>query len=68
MAGYGKLKKGGASIVQGQVFLKDGGGGGGGWHFPIYFFQGLSFVHLESTFHFAKLCYAFEEKLFFLPP
>ena len=28
MAGYGKLKKGGASIVQGQVFLKDGGGGG----------------------------------------
>ena len=26
-----KLKKGGGSLVQGQVFLK--GGGGGGWNF-----------------------------------
>ena len=37
-----------------------------GWAgtFPIYFFQGLSFLHLEITLPFAKLCYAFEEKLF----
>ena len=26
------------------------------------FFQGLSFLHLEVTLPFAKLCYAFEEK------
>ena len=37
----GKLKKGG-SMVQGQVFL---------------FFQDLSFLHLEITLLFAKLCY-----------
>ena len=28
-------------------------------------FQGLSFLHLEITLPFSKLCYAFEEKLFF---
>ena len=39
MAGYGKLKKGGASIVQGQVFLKDGGGGAGGGTFQFIFFK-----------------------------
>ena len=33
---------------------------------PIYFLQGLSFLHLEITLPFAKWCYAFEEKLFFL--
>ena len=33
--------------------------------FPIYFLQRLSFLHLEITLPFAKLCYAFEEKLFF---
>ena len=33
--------------------------------FPIYFFQGLSFLHLEITLTFAKLYFAFEEKLFF---
>ena len=32
--------------------------------FPIYFFQVLSFLHLEITLPFAKLCYAFEENLF----
>ena len=36
--------------------------------FPIQFFQGLSFLHLEITLPFAKLCYVFEEKSFFLPP
>ena len=46
-------------MAQGQVFLKGGTG-----TFPIYFFQGLSFLHLEITFPFAKLCYAFEEKKF----
>ena len=40
-------------MVQGQVFLKVGEGGG------------LSFLHLEITLHFAKFCYAFEEKNFF---
>ena len=41
-------------MVQGQVFLKGGAG-----TFPIYFFQGLSFLHLEITLPFVKLCYAF---------
>ena len=53
--------------MQGQVFLKGGGGGGGGGGagtFPIFqiIFQDLSFLHLEITLLFAKLCYAFEEK------
>ena len=59
-------------MVQGQVFLKGGGGvgreGGVGvaGTFPIKFFQGLSFSHSEITsLPFARLCYAFEEKLFF---
>ena len=38
-------------MVQEQVFLKG--------------FQGLSFLHLEITLLFAKLCYAFEDKFFF---
>ena len=46
-------------MVQEQVFLKGGDG-----TFPIKFFQGLSFLHLEITLPFAKLCYAFEEKIF----
>ena len=33
--------------------------------FPINFFQGLSFLYLEITLPFAKLCHAFEEKIFF---
>ena len=41
--------------------------GGGADTFPISFFQGLSFLHLEITLPFAKLCYTFEKKqLFFL--
>ena len=51
-------------MVQGQVFLK-----GGGLALVLFnFFQGLSFLHLEIILPFAKLCYAFEEKNFFLPP
>ena len=60
-AGAG-LYKGGRSTVQGQVFIK---GGGGADTFPISLFQGLSFLHLESTLPFAKPCYAFENKKFF---
>ena len=47
-------------MVQEQVFFKERAG-----TFPIQFFEGLSFLHLEITLLFAKLCYAFEEKLFF---
>ena len=47
-------------MVQGQVFLKKEGAD----TFLISFFQGLSFLHLEITSPFAKLCYAFE-KIFF---
>ena len=32
--------------------------------FPISFFQGLSFLHLEIAFPLAKLCSAFERKIF----
>ena len=51
-------------MVQGQVFLKRLGRGRGGGHFSYLFFQDLSFLHLEITLPFAKLCYAFQEKLF----
>ena len=51
-------------MVQGQVLLR-GGGGGGGVTLPFCFFQGLSFLQLEITLPFGKMCYAFEEKLFF---
>ena len=44
----------------GAVVLKGGAG-----TFPIKFFQGLSFLYLEITLPFAKLCYAFEEKKIF---
>ena len=40
-------------MVQGQIFLKGGGG---------------RYLYLEITLTFAKLCYAFEKKNFFLPP
>ena len=52
-------------MMQGQVFLKGGAG-----TFPISFFHRLSLLHLEIiiTLPFAKLWYAFEEKLFFLLP
>ena len=53
-----KLKRG-CIMAKGQV-LKGGTG-----TFPIYFFQGLSFLHLEITLTFTKLCYTFEENLFF---
>ena len=46
-------------MMQGQVFLK--GVGGDADTFPIYFFQGLSFLHLEITLPFAKICYAFKD-------
>ena len=39
-------------MMQGQIFLKQGTG-----TFPIQFFQGLSFLHLEITLTFAKLSY-----------
>ena len=57
-----KLKKEGGSMVQVQACLKRGRGTD---NFPISFFQGLSFLHLEITLPFAKLCYAFEKKIFF---
>ena len=44
-------------MVQGQVFLQRGAD-----TFPIHFFQGLSFFHLETTLPFAKLCYVFEKE------
>ena len=45
-------------MVQGQR--------GGGRHFSYLIFQGLSsFLQLEIPLPFAKLCYAFEEKMFF---
>ena len=54
--------KGVGSMVHGQVFLK------GGLvlflfnFFKVYYFL---FLHLEITLPFAKLSYAFEEKLLF---
>ena len=47
-------------MMQGQVFLQAGAD-----TFPIHFFQGLSFFHLETNLSFAKLCYVFKKKIFF---
>ena len=43
-------------MVQGKVFLK-----GGGWHSSCLFFSRF----IIFTLSLAKLCYVFEEKLFF---
>ena len=51
-------------MVQGQVFLK-GEGEGGQTLFLFNFFNVYHFFYLEIALPFAKLCYAFEEKLFF---
>ena len=62
-------------MIQGQIFLKEGGKEGGGAGTFQGFFQGNFFkfiiftcLHLQLTLPLAKLCYAFEEKSFFLPP
>ena len=47
-------------MVQEQAFLKGQAG-----TFPVSFFQGLSFLHLEMTLPFTKLGYTSEEKIFF---
>ena len=52
-------------MVEGLVFLKGVGGWGGLGGLALFLFQSLSFLYLEITLPFAKLCYAFEEKLFF---
>ena len=49
----------------GAGLLKRGRGAG---TFRFLFFQGLSFLHLEITLSFAKLCYVLEEKKIFLLP
>ena len=60
--GIWKIKKRGRKYGAGvSVFKREAGS------FPIYFSQSLSFLHLEITLTYAKLCYAFEEKLFFSP-
>ena len=61
--GIWKIKKRGWKYGARSGLLKRGGGGGG--TFSVYFFQGLSFLHLQITLTFAKLCYAFEGKKFF---
>ena len=49
-------------MVHRQALLRGGLGAG---FFPISFFQGLSFLHVEITLLFAKSLYAFKEKDFF---
>ena len=48
--------------MQGQVFLK---GKGRDWHFCNLIFQVLLFLNLEIILLYARLRYAFDEKLFF---
>ena len=52
-------------MVQGQVFLKGRDGGGGAMTLLLF---NCFKVHFGITLPFAKVCYAFEEKLFFLSP
>ena len=54
-------------MVQGQVFLKGRDGGGEGRALTLLLFNCFK-VHFGITLPFAKVCYAFEEKLFFLSP
>ena len=62
--GSGKLKRGQKFGAGGRFSSTRVGMGAG--NFPIYFFQSLSFLHLEITyFTLCKLCYAFENKNFF---
>ena len=62
LEGENMKNKKGWEYGAGAGLLKQGEGSG---TFLILFFQGLSFLPLEITFPFAKLCYAFEEKKFF---
>ena len=50
-------------MVQGQVLLKVGG-----WHFSYLIFLRFVIFPFKITLPIAKLCYAFQEKLFFLSP
>ena len=52
--------EGGASMIQGQVFLK-----GGGWHFSYLVFL---LLHLEITLSFAKCDMYLKKSYFFMPP
>ena len=52
-------------MVQWQIFLK---GWMGRWHFSYLIFLRFIIFTFRNCFTFAKLCYAFEEKSFFLPP
>ena len=49
-------------MVQSQVFLK---GREGGCHFSYLIFSRFIIFTFRNYLPFAKLCYAFEEKLFF---
>ena len=51
-----KVKASGSMVLR-QVFLKRKMA-----NFATFFFQGLSFLHLEIILLFEKLCYTFEEK------
>ena len=51
-------------MMQGHVFLKVRGGGAD--TFPIEFFQGLSFLHLEITLPLQNCVMHFKKKYFFL--
>ena len=53
-------------MVQGQIFLKGGRWGVG--TFPIYFFQGLSSLHLEIFLSFANCVMHLKKSYFFLSP
>ena len=48
--GHEKLKKGGGSMVQGQVFLK-----AGGWHFPDLIFSRLIIFTFRNYFSLCKI-------------
>ena len=54
-------------MVQGELFVKKGERGAAGT-FPINFFQGLSFLHVEVILHFVKLRLQLKKNCFFLPP
>ena len=51
--------------MQEEVFLKGMGGGDGGWHFSYLIYLRFLIFTFIIILLVAKLCYAFEEKLFF---
>ena len=60
-----KLKKGGGSILQGQVLLKGWGREGGGWHFSYLIFSRCIIFTFRNYFTLCKIVLCIWRKIIF---